>query len=515
MARQLKPSQHLRPVHEQEKVLMQSSPVNAVLPKRTPMVLKLQAVSVACVLLLSACAVGPDYQRPSVQSPNAWKAEAGWGLSEPSDEVLKGDWWAVFGDDQLSRLQELASKNNLTIAQAFTRFDQAREQTNIALSSFLPQVNLQGGSSRFQTSQDRPLSGYNTPNYQVRQDDYNTSIAVSYEADLSGRVRRRLESARAQQAQASADFENLKLLIGAQVAANYFSLRQIDTDLALLQQQLNSQDQVYKLIKVRYDTGYASSADLDAYRIARNNTQSLMWSLRDQRNRFENALATLVGQDAATFKLAPASELALAQIPAIPLTQPAKLLERRPDIASAERAMAAANAQIGIAKSAYFPTINLAAALGSDARQASMFFAGQPSTLWSLGLTGTQMLFDAGRTEAAVKQAQAGYQQTVANYRQTVLSAFEEVQNNLSGLATLQASRQLADQSEQDALHSYKLIQSKLGIGTASPLEVTLAEQTWIAYKRQQLQTTTQQLLSSVQLIKSLGGGWNTTPSSR
>jgi NodT family efflux transporter outer membrane factor (OMF) lipoprotein len=515
MPSQVRPSQHLQLVHEQEKVQMQSPQMNAVLFNRKPMGSAKHAISMACLLLLSACAVGPDYQKPNVDTSTNWKTEAGWSLSEPSDEMLKGDWWTVFGDDPLSQLQQLASKNNLTLAQAFTRFDQAREQTKIALSSFMPQVSLQGGSSRFQTSQDRPLSGYNTPNYQVRQDDYNTSIAVSYEADLSGRVRRRLESARAQQAQASADFENLKLLIGAQVAANYFSLRQIDTDLVLLQQQLKSQDRVYNLIKVRYDSGYASSADLDAYRIARNNTQTLMWSLRDQRNRFENALATLVGQDASSFKLAPASALALANVPAIALAQPAKLLERRPDIASAERAMAAANAQIGIAKSAYFPTINLAAALGSDARQASMFFAGQPSTLWSLGLTGTQMLFDAGRTEAAVKQAQAGYQQTVANYRQTVLSAFEEVQNNLSGLATLQASRQLADQSEQDALHSYDLIKSKLTIGTASPLDVTVAEQNWIAYKRQQLQTTTQQLLSSVQLIKALGGGWSNAPASR
>jgi outer membrane protein, multidrug efflux system len=502
---------HLRLVHEQETVQMQSPEMKAALSQRKPHGRAMLAVPLACLLWLSACAVGPDYQKAKVDTPASWKAEAGWSLSEPSDETFKGDWWTVFGDEQLSQLQELARKNNLSIAQAFTRFDQAREQTRVALSSFLPQVSLQGGANRFQTSQDRPLSGYNTPNYQVRQDDYNTSIAVSYEADLSGRVRRRLESARAQQAQASADFENLKLMIGAQVAANYFSLRQIDTDLALLQQQLKSQDQVYQLIQVRYDSGYASSADLDAYRIARNNTQSLIWSLRDQRNRFENALATLVGQDASSFKLAPATDvLSLARIPTIPLVQPAKLLERRPDIASAERAMAAANAQIGIAKSAYFPTINLAAALGSDARQASMFLAGQPSTLWSLGLTGTQMLFDAGRTEALVKQAEAGYQQTVANYKQTVLGAFEEVQNNLSGIASLQASRQLADQSERDALHSFGLIRSKLAIGTASPLDVTVAEQNWIAYKRQQLQTTTQQLLSSVQLIKALGGGWST-----
>jgi NodT family efflux transporter outer membrane factor (OMF) lipoprotein len=512
----MRPSQRLQLAHDQETVQMQSPEMNTISSIRKPSGCAKHAMSLACLVLLSACAVGPDYQKTKLDAPAVWKTEAGWSLSEPSDEMLKGDWWKAFGDDQLSKLQELANQNNLTIAQAFTRFDQAREQTKIALSSFLPQVNLQGGSSRFQTSQDRPLSGYNTPNYQVRQDDYNTSIAVSYEADLSGRVRRRLESARAQQAQAAADFENLKLLIGAQVAANYFSVRQIDTDLALLQLQLNSQDQAYNLIKVRYDSGYANSADLDAYRIARNNTQTLMWSLRDQRNRFENALATLVGQDASSFRLAPAADaLNLARIPSIALVQPAKLLERRPDIASAERAMAAANAQIGIAKSAYFPTINLAAALGSDARQASMFFAGQPSTLWSLGLTGTQMLFDAGRTEAAVKQAQAGYQQTVANYRQTVLSAFEEVQNNLSGLASLQANRQLADQSEQDALHSYNLIKSKQDIGTASPLDVTVAQQNWITYKRQQLQTTTQQLLSSVQLIKALGGGWNSTSASR
>ncbi len=495
---------------------MQSPEMNVQHSPRLAPSRALHAVSLACLVMLSACAVGPDYKKPQLETSANWKTEAGWSLSEPSDEMLKGDWWQVFGDAQLSQLQELAQKNNLVVAQAFTRFDQAREQTNIALSSFLPQVSLQGGRSRFETSSARPLTGYSTTNYQVRQNDYNATIGVGYEADLSGRIRRRLESARAQQGQAAADFENLKLLIAAQVTANYFSLRQIDTDLALLQQQLQSQDQVFKLIQVRHDTGYASSADLDAYRIARNNTQSVILSLRDQRNRFENALATLVGQEASVFRLPPAGMvLNLAQVPSVPLAHPAKLLERRPDIASAERAMAAANAQIGIAKSAYFPTINLAAALGSDARQATMFLAGAPSTLWSLGLSGSQMLFDAGRTQAGVKQAEAGYQQALANYRQTVLGAFEEVQNNLSGLAALQASRQLADQSEQDALHSYNLMKSKLEIGTASTLEVTLAEQTWITYKRQQLQTTTQQLLASVQLIKALGGGWSTAPAQR
>jgi NodT family efflux transporter outer membrane factor (OMF) lipoprotein len=462
------------------------------------------------VLGLSACAVGPDYVKPSLELPDQWRAEEGWKVATPQDEMMRSAWWDVYGDEQLNHLEQQALTQNAVLQIAQSRLEQSKSQTTVAMSSLLPQLSLQSGASRFQTSADRPLAAYTTPNQQVQQNDYNTALAVNYEIDLSGRNRRRLEAAQAGQAQAVADFESTRLMLTAQLAADYFALQQLDADIALLQELEQAQQRAMTLINIRYETGMASAMDVDAYHITLNSTRTLVLSLKDQRSHFENAIATLVGTDAPRFHLAVKTEVqALAAVPDISLVQPSVLLERRPDVASAERAMAVANAQIGIAKSAYFPTLNLAALAGSDANSSPLLFAARASSLWSIGLSGTQTLFDAGKTSAAVDMAQAGYQQSVSAYRQTVLSAFEEVQNILSSLNTLKQSQPSFEQSRQSAWHTYDTLKYKYTLGTANALDVTLAQQNWIANERLMLQNRTQLLLTSVQLTKALGGGWS------
>ena len=472
-----------------------------------PRVRQRQALSLVLLLGLAGCgAVGPDYQRPAIESPAAWHTEPGWQAGQPRDGALKGAWWRLFEDESLNALEDAALAHNNTLALAQTRLDQARAQTAIANSALLPRVALQGGSSRFQTSQDRPLSSYSSPNASVQQNDYNAALSVSYELDLSGRVRRQLESARASEAQSGADFENTRLVLCAQLALSYFSLRELDAELDLLRENLQAQAQALDFVKARHDLGNASALDVSQQRSLLAGIESQIESLRDQRARFEHSIATLTGVAAPGFELA-ARPQALAQAPMIPLSHPADLLERRPDIASAERAMAAANAQIGIARSAYYPTLNLSALYGNDSNALPNLFVG-PSTLWSLGLSATQTLFDAGRTEAGVKTAEAGYQQAVASYRQTVLTAFQEVQDGLSTRAALDRAARALEAGVQSAGTTYELTQVRYQAGAANRLELVLAQQNWLAYRRQALQNQGQQWLNTVQLIKALGGGW-------
>jgi outer membrane protein, multidrug efflux system len=458
---------------------------------------------------LSGCgSVGPDYQKPDMATPQAWKPEAGWQASAPQDDQAKGPWWLVYHDDTLNALETQALTQNQNLLQAQTRLTQARAQTSVALSSLLPQVGLQAGTSRFQTSQDRPLAAYSVPNQTVKQNDYNAALTVSYEVDLSGRVDRRIEAAKAAQAQSGADFENTRLILCAQLAANYFSLRQLDADVVLLGDVLKSQQKAFALVTTRHESGSASGLDLENSRVQVANTRAQLESLIDQRAHFEHAIATLVGQDAPSFALAPRDNpLQWVELPLVSPAQPSQLLERRPDIASAERAMASANAQIGIAKSAYFPTVNFATLLGQDSNRASLLWNG-PSTLWSVGLSATQTVFDAGRTQAGVQMAQASYQQAVANYRQTVLNAFQEVQDSLSSQAHLHLAQASVREGEQSNARILALTEVRFAQGAANPLDLLQAQQNWLSYKRLLYQTHTQELLNSVQLVKALGGGW-------
>jgi multidrug efflux system outer membrane protein len=436
------------------------------------------------VLVLSGCAVGPDYKKPDAPIAQAWKIDLGWQASQPRDGELKGAWWEIFGDAELNALQDQALKNGQTMIIAQTRVDQARAQANVAHSDFFPQIGVQAGASRNRSSADRPISNPAVQNVSIIQNDYNAAFTVSYEADLFGRVRRQAESADASAEQAQADFENTRLILTTELAADYFALRETDAEIDLLRQTLAAQNKGLDYIGARHELGAASGLDYNQQQGLAAATETQLTLLQDQRSRYQNAIAVLVGVPAPDFTLA--FNPNMAAIPTVPTVAPTALLERRPDIAAAERAMAAANAQIGLAKSAYYPSLGLTGQYGSDANKFSNLFSA-PALLW----------------------AQAGYQGAVANYRQSVLTAFQEVQDGLSGDVTLARASTTAKVAADSAERSLGLSTDRYRSGVADNLEVLVAEQTFLNYRRQEVQLNGQRLLNSVRLIKALGGGWH------
>jgi NodT family efflux transporter outer membrane factor (OMF) lipoprotein len=457
---------------------------------------------------IAGCAVGPDYQRPAVHTPDGWKPEPGWQASQPRDAELKGNWWEMFGDPVLGELETAALKDSQTLAIAVTKVAQARAQLKAASASLLPRIGLQGGESRFAISKDRPITNYASPNQSTVQNDMNAGITVSYEVDLFGHVSRQIEAARAGTQGAQADFENTRLILTTDLAAAYFNVRALDAEIAVVAASVTATEQAMGVVTSRYESGAASALDLTQQRAQLEATRAQFFLLQQQRARFEHAIATLIGKPAPEFTLA--ADVHLPAVPAIPLTQPADLLERRPDIASAERAMAAANAQIGVARSAFFPQVALGGLYGSDSNALPQFFS-VPSLLWSLGVTATQLLFDNGRTQAGVDTTSAAYRQALASYRQTVLVAMQEVQDGLAGQASLSQAGTAAGSAAADATKQLELVTVRYHEGVANLLEVVIAEQTALTYQRQEVQIHGQQLLSAVQLIKALGGGWQSS----
>ncbi|MNR79398.1 Toluene efflux pump outer membrane protein TtgF precursor [compost metagenome] len=473
-------------------------------------------VSLLALLLASGCAglpaVGPDYERPDAPVAQAWKTEPGWQVGQPRDGELKGAWWEIFSDAQLNALQEQALTNGQTMVIAQARVDQARAQANVANSAFFPRIGAQAGSARNRTSAERPVTNYNTQNTSVIQNDFNAAFTASYELDLFGRVRRQAEGARATAQQAKADFENTRLILTAELAVDYLVLRQTDAEIDVLQQTLAAQTKALDFITARHELGAASGLDFNQQQGLTAATQTQLTLLKDQRARYQNAIATLVGVPAPDFRLA--VNLSSTSVPVIPLGAPLTLLERRPDIAAAERAMANANAQIGVARSAYFPTLGLSGLVGSDANQIGNLFSA-PALLWSIGVSATQTIFDGGRTSANVDFAKAGYQQAVASYRQSVLVAIQEVQDGLSSDVALAQAITSAKVAADSADRSLGLSQDRYQNGITTNLEVVVAQQTFLNYRRQEVQLQGQRLVNTVRLIKALGGGWHAPESAQ
>jgi NodT family efflux transporter outer membrane factor (OMF) lipoprotein len=322
-------------------------------------------------------------------------------------------------------------------------------------------------------------------------------------------VRSLIDNAQALEVKSGADFENTRLLLTAQLASSYFSLRALDADIALLSRSLHAQKKGVALVEDRHQQGLTSGLDLAQQQALTSGLESQLLSLKDQRDHFQNAIASLTGQPAPNFELPVLDHAAqiLPAAPAVPLNTPAQVLERRPDVASAERAMAAANAQIGVARSAYYPSVNLGALLGSDANKSPLLFTA-PAALWSLGLSAGVSLFDGGRIDANVSSAQAAYQQAASNYQQTVLNAFEEVQNTLNTRNALAQTQASLNAGAGHARTAFELTQARDQLGASSHLDVLINEQVWLGYERQRVQNQGQQLLNTVQLVKVLGGGW-------
>ena len=470
------------------------------------------AVSVAAGLLCAACAVGPDYKRPPVTMPSVFKEgpspnstlAAEWQIAQPSDDAVRAKWWEAFQDPLLNTLEEQVAISNQTVAQAEAQFRAARAAIRNARADLFPTVTAGASASRSRASSTRG----SVPVASGTIVDYQLPIDFSYEADLWGRVRRNVESSVASAQATSADVQTALLSSRAELAVDYFELRGLDAQIALLGTTITAFERAVQLTTARYDQGVASGVDVAQAQTQLDTTRVQATDLQVARAQFEHAIAILVGKAPADLTIPPAPAIDVPA-PAIPITLPSRLVERRPDVAAAERRIAAANAQIGVAQAAFFPTLALTAGGGLQSSTLTTLLT-LPSRFWAIGPSLVETVFDGGRRKSLKEQAIANYDGTVAAYRQNVLTAFQDVEDNLA------AARVLADEALQardavaSANRSLELANNRYVGGVTTYLEVITAQTAVLANQITAADVQTRRMTASVLLIKALGGGWTT-----
>ena len=459
----------------------------------------------AMTLFLAACAVGPDYVKPKTEAPPAFKEAAGWKLAEPQEAVVRGAWWKIFQDPQLDALVEQVNISNQNVAAAEAQFRQARAAVQAARAGYFPNVAVGAQATRSLRSANAPGSlGLTTDPVS----DLLLTATASWEADVWGRVRRTVESSQASAQASAADLESLRLSTQAALAQSYFQLCALDAQKKLLDETVAAYQKTLALTKNRYARGVSSRADVLQAETQLKTTQAQAIDVGVQRSQLEHAVAILIGRPPSAFSLA-AKPLAAKPVVA-PIGVPSELLERRPDIAGAERRMAAANAQIGVAKAAYFPSVMLNASGGFESSHFSDWL-NWPSRLWSVGLAVTETVFDAGLRSALTDQARAAYDATVANYRQTVLGAFQDVEDNLAALRILEEEARVQSEAVDAARRSLEVSRNQYKAGTVSYLDVVVVQAIWLANERVAIDIQSRRMVASVLLIKAIGGGWKSS----
>ncbi len=475
--------------------------------ERAKFVMPRMLAALAASIALSACTVGPDYVKPKVETPQTFKESAQangvWKLAEPADREKRGQWWLVFNDPVLNDLEEQAARSNQNIVIAEAQFRQARAVAQFTRGGYLPTATLGVSASRFRKS---PNAFANSAANTGPANDFSLPLEVSWEADIWGRVRRAVEAAQASAQASAAELENVRLSIQAEVAIDYFLLRGIDAERDLLGRTLVAYTKYHELTMNRHEGGVASDADVALAETQLRTAEAQAVDLRVQRVQLEHAIALLVGKAASDFSLAMVQSNPLP--PVLPLSVPSELLERRPDIASAERQVAAANAQIGVAKAAYYPTITLGATAGLESSKTSNWLS-LPSRFWSIGPDAVLLLFDGDRRKALNDQAAAAYDATVAAYRQTVLVAFQDVEDNLAALGILAEEAQIQDGAVKAAQRSLTLTTNRYTAGAASYLDVVVAQTFSLSNERVALDISRRRMSAAVRLVKAVGGDWN------
>ena len=464
-------------------------------------------------LLLAGCTVGPNYHRPDAATAPSFQEAApppdlpggGWKQVSPSDSALRADWWAVYQDPQLDKLEQQVAVSNQTLKASYEQYIQARAAVQYYRSQFFPTVQAGPSASRNRQSQNRPL---HVPGTKSTYNDYFLQGQVNWEPDLWGNIRRAVESQKATVQATAADLANADLSIRSELASDYFELRGLDTQKRLLDTTVQQDEQYLSLTQIRFKGGVATESDEAQAQTQLDQTRAQAIDVGVARAQYEHAIATLTGTPASSFRLA-AAPLDLP-LPQVPVGVPSQLLERRPDVAAAERRTDAANAQIGIAIAAYYPTVSLTGTGGFESKAPTTLIQG-PSALWSLGGSAVQLLFDAGRRRALTEEARHGYEVNVADYRQTVLRAFQEVEDNLSGLRTLNDEAVEQQRAVASARRSLDISTNRYKGGVTTYLEVITAQTAQLANERTAADITTRQFAASVQLIKALGGGWDAT----
>jgi len=469
------------------------------------------AAPLLCILLLlPGCVVGPKYHRPSVETPGTYKEVTpddlkkmdGWKVAQPQDSALHGKWWEIFGDPELNALEEQVSISNQNVASAFASFMAARALVREARAQYFPTVSV----APIITHQHQPGTASIVPSAGATFTEYSLPFDASWTPDLWGRVRNTVRAGVANAQASAADLENTRLTAQAELAVDYFQLRGQDALKVLLDKTVKAYAESLDLTKALYETGIDSDESVAQAETQLEATQALATSLGILRAQYEHAIALLVGKPASSFSIG--FEALKTPPPAVPFGVPSQLLERRPDVAASERLMAQANAQIGVAVAAYYPTVTLSASLGLESTKASSWFT-WPSRIWSVGPAISQLIYDGGLRRATVEQYRAQYDGTVANYRNTVLTAFQQVEDNLSGLRILSKEIQEQDTAVVSAERSLKLATDRYRLGIDPYLNVITAETALFSNQQTAVNLRITQIVDSVQLVEALGGGWD------
>ena len=456
------------------------------------------------MVLLAGCTVGPNYKRPAAEVPPAYKEVGDWKTAQPNDQNLSGNWWEIFQDSQLNALEAEVNVSNQNLKAAEAQYTQARAALRYQRADYYPTVAVAPSATRNSFSGNRqPHSAQFSG---VTFTDLQIPFELSYQVDLWGRVRRTVESYRDQAQASAADLAAVNLSMHAQLALDYFQARTLDAEEQLLNSTVKEYEQALELIENRFAGGLASDLEVQQARTQLETTRAQAIDVGVARAQFEHAVAVLVGKPPASFSLAPLP--LTAPPPPIPVGLPSDLLERRPDIAASERLMASANAQIGVAKAAYYPLVNLAAAGGFESGSITTLISG-PSVLWSAGPSALFTIFDVGRRRAASDQAIAAYNQTVANYRQTVLTGFQQVEDNVAALRILEHEAQVQDKAVAAAQKYLELADTRYKGGVTSYLEVTTAQSAALSDEVTAVNILGRRMVNAVTLVQALGGGWD------
>jgi len=461
------------------------------------------AASILAAGWLTGCAVGPNYHRPPVQAPPAYKTEAPWRIAAPKDSLPKDAWWEIFNDAELNNYEQQLLKANQSLEAARDRLNQARALARVASAGFFPTFNADPNASRNRYSASRPEQVTTTG--PLTQSTYEIPFLLNYEPDLFGSVRRNLQASNAALQSTAADLYNANLVLAAELAADYFSLRELDAEMQVVQESVTIQKKGLQLVESRHEGGVASGLDLAQQQTLLDSTVTQLYLVQQQRAQYDHAIAVLTGNPASAFTV-PQRPLQ-ATPPPIPLGVPSDLLERRPDVASAERQMAYQNALVGVATAAFYPQLTISGGGGFQSTMLSKLITA-PNAIWSLGGDLLQPIFQGGRNRANLAAAKAAYDGTVANYRQSVLTAFQEVEDGLSGLNALSQASASQNTAVEDAQRALQLANNRYTGGVTSYLDVITAQAALLTNQRLATQLLGQQMVTEVYLVKALGGGW-------
>jgi multidrug efflux system outer membrane protein len=480
-----------------------------------------RAAIFALIILLGfsgGCTVGPRYSRPAAPAPapDAWKTQPPWQEAAPKDSIPKGPWWQVFHDASLDSYEQQLLQANQSLLAARDRLNQARSLARVATANFFPQLSTDPSAVRERGAGNRPLNGaaptvfngvtQTVPPY--TESVYTIPFSVSYEVDLFGRVRRNVEAANATLQSTASDLQNIQLVLTAELAADYFMLRELDAEFNVVQESVGYQRKGLDLVNNRHNGGIASGLEVAQQAALLDSTLSQLALVQQSRAQYEHAIAVLVGQSASNFNVQPIPLDATP--PPVPLGVPSDVLQRRPDISTAERQMAYQNAEVGIARTAFYPNITLSGAGGWQSTEVTSLL-NAPSLFWSLGADALEPILQGGRNRANLAAARAAYDQSVANYRQAVLTAFQEVEDGISNLSTLSQALTTQGAAVEDARRALAIANNRYVGGVTTYLDVITAQTTLLTSERLHTQLLGQQMVSSVYLVKALGGGWDAT----